>query len=88
MGLRLRKKNADGTTTGTLPTWAVALIATVAAIAIFMSLYITLIKWKALAKDPRALRDVALAQVAGNAFSQIANRQSTPRFSTFNTFRR
>jgi len=33
--------------------------------------YITLIKWKALATDPQAVKQVALGQIAGNTFSNI-----------------
>lgn len=57
-----------------LPAWITVLIViAVVAVLIFYAV-ITYIKWSALAKNPQLLRDVALAQVAGNTAVGIFGR--------------
>jgi hypothetical protein len=65
----------DQTQTGSaeinIPTWVWVLLGIFVAGGLLFGAYITLIKWKALATDPQAVKQVALGQFAGNTFSNI-----------------
>jgi len=65
----------DQTQTGSaeinIPTWVWVILSIFVVGGLLFGAYITLIKWKALATDPQAVKQVALGQIAGNTLSNI-----------------
>ena len=64
-------KTQTGSAEINIPTWVWVLLGIFAVGGLLFGAYITLIKWKALAKDPQAVKQVALGQLAGNTLSNI-----------------